>query len=209
METTIPVLDSNLAGLCNPQTVPLVCIGMSSGGIWPSKMIFKKLSAKTGLAFVVIHHVRNVPTRLPQLLSAWTEMPVALAVVGESVRPNSVYVLPSGMEIILSDGSFAMQPLRKRHGFSNVLTFFVESLSKSGDPGVAVILSGVDADGAKALKAFRRRGGVTIAQEPRTAESPAMPISAIRTGVVDDVLPPEAIAGKLEQLAQQFRGSAT
>ena len=32
-----------------------------------------------------------------------------------------------------------------------------------------------------------------------------MPISAIRTGVVDDVMPPAAIAGKLEQLARQFR----
>lgn len=208
METTIPALSSNVAGLCKPQTFPVVCIGMSAGGIWPLKMIFKKLPANTGLAFVVIHHVRNVPTRLPQLLSAWTEMPVALAVKGESVRPNSVYVLPSGMEIILSDGSFAMRPQTKRHGFSNVLTIFLDSLSKSGHPGVAVILSGVDADGAAALKALRQRGGITIAQEPRTAERAAMPISAIQTGVVDDVLPPEAIAGKLEQLARQFRGSA-
>ena len=116
METTTPGLSSNVAGLCKPQTIPLVCVGMSSGGIWPLKMIFKKLSAKTGLAFVVIHHVRNVPTRLPQLLSAWTEMPVALAVVGESVRPNSVYVLPSGMEIILSDGLLCHAAAEKTSG---------------------------------------------------------------------------------------------
>lgn len=209
MKTTVPALNWNVAGLRKPQTVPVVCIGMSSGGIRPLKMIFKQLSTKTGLAFVVIHHVRNVPTLLPELLSAWTEMPVALAVAGESVCPNSVYVLPSGMEITLSDGSFAVQPQTERRGFSNVLTIFLESLAKSGHPGVAVILSGVDADGAAALKVFRRRGGITIAQEPRTAERPGMPTSAIRTGLVDDVLLPEAIAGKLERIAEGFRDSAT
>src|SRR5262249_55788826 len=189
------------------RAVPIVCIGLSAGGIWPLKTIFEGLCPGTGLAFVVIHHLRSVPTRLPQLLSAWTEMGVELALNGGVVCPNSVYVLPSGMEIALSDGSFALQPQRKCAGFSNVLTLFLKSLSKSGHLGVAVILSGVDADGAAALEAFRRHGGITIAQDPRTAERKGMPVSAIRTGVVDEVLPPEAIAHRLNRLAQQFNDS--
>lgn len=191
-----------------PQTFPVVCIGMSAGGISPLKMIFKKLPANTGLAFVVIHHVRNVPTRLPQLLSAWTEMPVALAVTGESVRRNSVYVLPSGMEIILSDGSFAMRPQTKRHGFSNVLTIFLDSLSKRRPSGCGChsvrsrCRRSRSPQGISATWWNHHSSGTSNCGESRNA------ISAIQTGVVDDVLPPEAIAGKLEQVAQQFRGSA-
>jgi len=187
--------------------IPVVCIGLSSGGLEPLKLIFRKLSRKTGMAFVVIHHIHNVPTMLPEILSTCTPMHVALAVGGQLARPNHVYVLPSGKEITLADGFFALRPRAKRIGFSNVLTLFLESLAISRHPGVAVILSGVDADGAAALKTFRQHGGITIAQEPGTSEVSAMPVAAILTGAVDQVLTPEAIAPELQRTAEQFRRS--
>jgi chemotaxis response regulator CheB len=207
VETTMPIPESNATRLLDSPRIPIVCLGMSAGGILPLKAIFEGLSAETGLAFVVIHHLRNIPTKLPQILKAWTKMPVVFAIDGGFVRPNTVYVLPSGMELALSDATFLLRPQRKRHGFSNVLTIFLESLATSGHPGIGVILSGLDADGTAALEAFRRHGGVIIAQDPRTAERIGMPPSAILRGV-DEVLPPGAIANKLESLAQQFRTSA-
>ena len=75
-------------------------------------------------------------------------------------------------------------------------------------PAVAVILSGVDADGAAALRAFARSGGVVIAQAPDTAERAGMPLAAILTGAVDHVLPPEAIAEQLERIAREFNESS-
>jgi two-component system, chemotaxis family, CheB/CheR fusion protein len=75
--------------------------------------------------------------------------------------------------------------------------------------GIAVILSGLDADGAQALKAFHELGGVTIVQNPRGAEQQAMPLAAITTGFVDYVLNPEEIADELNRIARLPRESRT
>jgi two-component system CheB/CheR fusion protein len=132
-------------------------------------------------------------------------MPVEVAVAGQLLRPNRVYVLPSGRDITLSGGFFSLRPNTKNVGFSNVLTLFLQSLATSQHAGAAVILSGIEPDGAASLKAFRQRGGITIAQEPRTADRAEMPVAAILTGVVDHVLPPETIAGQLERIARDFQ----
>lgn len=68
-----------------------------------------------------------------------------------------------------------------------------------------MILSGIDEDGAAALRNCSAKGGITIVQAPSLAEQPGMPRAAIGTGCADYVLAPEAIAAKLEQIADRFR----
>jgi hypothetical protein len=55
-----------------------------------------------------------------------------------------------------------------------------------------------------ALRQFQSQGGITIAQHPNTADYSEMPRSAINTGSIDYVLPPEAIAGKLEAIGMDL-----
>lgn len=185
---------------------PIACIGMSAGGTEPLMTLFRALSPKTGIAFVVIHHLRqNHPTHLPAILSRCTSMPVQLAETGSSIEPDHVYILPSGQEITLTDGAFALHPRKKLRGWANVVSLFLDSLTESQYGKIAVILSGMDADGAEALKAFQRRGGITIAQDPYTASSREMPEAAIKTGAVDYILEPEAIAGQLENIAERLK----
>lgn len=181
---------------------PIVCIGMSAGAIAPLKKVFERLSSTTGMAFVVIHHLRQFPTHLPVIIGHSTRMPVHLAADGQQVQANHVYVLPSGAEIKLLDGQLSVTPASKKRGWSNVISVFLRSLVESRHPGIAVILSGVDRDGSDALAEFERNGGVVIAQQPQTAIVPEMPKTAIATGTVDYVLRPEAIAGQLENSAK-------
>ena len=207
MENAVSPLNAEDKRLRKAAIIPIACFGMSAGGIGPLKTIFRELSTHTGMAFVVLHHLRNLPTMLPEILSTCTDMPIELAVRGRLLRPNHVYVLPSGMEVRVTDGFFSLRPRSKRTGFSNVLTVVLESLVGGRHPAVAVILSGVDADGAAALRAFARSGGIVIAQAPDTAERTGMPLAAILTGAVDHVLPPQAIAGQLERIAREFNES--
>lgn len=190
--------------------IPVVCVGLSLGGLSPLKTIFQQLSPDTGMAFIVISHVsRTEPTKLPWLLSMWSKMPVNLARNGMVVKPNHIYVIPPGQEITVGDGHFAARPRSKRRGWSNVITVFLDSLVKSRKPaGVAVILSGMDADGAGALQEFNNQGGLTIVQDLESAECKAMPHSAIDTGFVDYVLPPQSIAARIEEIAKSFQKSS-
>ncbi|MEO8659491.1 MAG: chemotaxis protein CheB [Bryobacteraceae bacterium] len=67
-------------------------------------------------------------------------------------------------------------------------------------PRAAVILSGVDSDGAAALRAIKAAGGITFAQKRETAIHPDMPQSALDTGFVDFELSPEGIANELARI---------
>ena len=181
---------------------PLVCIGMSAGGLEPLTTIFQQLNPRTGMAFVVIHHVSHFSTNLPSLISACTKMPVQFIVTDQSILPNHVYVLPSGEETEIRDNHFSLEPRSKAWGWANVISVFLESLAKSRHHGIAIILSGLDGDGAEALEDFRRNGGITIAQEPKSCANPEMPEAAIETGYVDYILPPDQIATQLEAISR-------
>ncbi|MDO9111957.1 MAG: chemotaxis protein CheB, partial [Desulfatirhabdiaceae bacterium] len=64
-----------------------------------------------------------------------------------------------------------------------------------------VILTGASADGAKGLMKIKAAGGITVVQDPRTAEAEIMPKSAISAGDVDYILPLEAIGKFLVRLS--------
>lgn len=182
-----------------------MCIGMSVGGLEPLKTLFRMLTVDTGMAFVVLHHLRQRPTRIPEILRSCTSMPIMSANETLPVRPNHVYVLRSGMEMKLTDGELEVKAARKPQGWSDVITTFLLSVAVSRHPGIAVILSGLDEDGAAALEAFKHHGGTTIVQDLATAERPEMPHSAIRTGAVDHIAPPEGIVRLLETIAASYK----
>src|SRR5215831_9779034 len=81
----------SLVSYCQPRpgNVPVTCIGMSTGGIESLKTIFRELPAKSGMAFVVVHHIRNVPTLLPEILSACTPIARAIGVWRTRGSPES------------------------------------------------------------------------------------------------------------------------
>jgi len=164
--------------------------------------IFERLGPSTGMAFVVIHHVRGMPTLLPEILDAYTSMPVELAAADRILLPNHVYAVPSRQEMTLEDGFFLLRRRQKVRGGSSTFGVFLDSLSRTRHQGVAVVLSGQDENGTGALKTFKGTGGITIAQAPETAEEPEMPTAAIQTQCVDHVLAREAIASRLKMIAQ-------
>ena len=62
---------------------------------------------------------------------------------------------------------------------------------------MAVILTGMGSDGALGLRLLKRQGCYVIAQDEATSVVYGMPKAAVDAGVVDSVLPLEAIAGRI------------
>ena len=52
------------------------------------------------------------------------------------------------------------------------------------------------------MKAIKAAGGITFAQDEQSAKYAGMPHSALRSGCIDFVLPPDAIARELSRMAQ-------
>lgn len=181
---------------------PIVCVGGSAGGLNAYVRLLQHLPSDMGAAIVIVNHLRTVSTQLHEILPKYTKMPVELITDRLRVERNHVFIIPEKRDLHVLDGEFRLKPISKPHGWPDVITVFLCSLAKNWDGKlVAVIVSGLDGDGADALDDIKKVGGITIAQKPETAKEPDMPESAIATGWVDFILSPEEIARKIVNIA--------
>ncbi|MDD2273033.1 MAG: chemotaxis protein CheB [Desulfuromonadaceae bacterium] len=186
---------------------PVVCVGGSAGGLDAYTRLLKHLPVDMGVAIVVVNHLRTVATMLHEILPHYTEMPVELITEKLDLQPNHVFIIPEKRDLHVLDGEFRLKPISKPHGWPDVITVFLRSLSINWDGKlVAVIVSGFDGDGAAALSSIKEAGGITIAQKPDTAEQPDMPESAIASGCIDYILSPEEIAKEIVRIAHEEEG---
>jgi len=184
------------------QNFPVVCVGGSAGGLDAYIRLLKHLPADMGVAIVIVNHLRTVATMLHEILPQYTKMPVELITEKLDIQPNHVFIIPEKRDLHVLDGEFRLKPISKPHGWPDVITVFMRSLTENWDGKlIAVIVSGFDGDGAAALCGIKDVGGITIAQKPDTAGQPDMPESAIASGCIDYILSPEEIAREIVRIA--------
>lgn len=181
---------------------PIVCVGGSAGGLDAYTRLLRNLPADMGVAIVIVNHLRTVATLLHEILPRYTEMPVELITDRLLIEPNHVFIIPEKRDLHVLDEEFRLEPISKPHGWPDVITVFLRSLTAHWDGKlIAVIVSGFDGDGAAALCGIKEIGGITIAQKPDSAAQPDMPESAIASGCVDFILSPEEIAREIIRIA--------
>ena len=130
-------------------------------------------------------------------------MPVKLITDRLDIKPDHVYIIPENRDLHILNDEFRLKPISKPHGWPDVITVFLRSLTQHWDGKlIAVIVSGYDGDGADALCGIKEAGGITIAQRPTTASVPEMPESAIESGCIDFVLSPENIAKEIIRITK-------
>jgi two-component system CheB/CheR fusion protein len=114
---------------------------------------------------------------------------------GTLVEPNTVYLLPPMKEMIIRQRRLLLNDRDPRSGLTLPIDLFFRSLAHdAGERAVAIVLSGSGSDGARGIQEISKSGGLVFCESPDTAQFNGMPLSAMRTGHVDRVLPPEEIA---------------
>ncbi|HXV42467.1 MAG TPA: chemotaxis protein CheB [Anaerolineae bacterium] len=196
-------LDSHNA-LAEPPVPPdqgliIVGIGASAGGQEAFEKFFAHMPGDSGLAFVVVQHLD--PTHksiLVELLQRYTPLQVWQVQDGMRVEPNCVYVIPPNRNLAMLHGTLYLLERAASRGLHLPIDSFFRSLAQDqGDKAVGIILSGTGSDGTLGLTAIKGEGGLTMVQDPASAGYDGMPRSAIATGLVDFVLPPEQLPGQL------------
>lgn len=180
---------------------PIVAVGASAGGLAPTRELLRELGSNPGVAVIIIHHLDpHHESSLGDILSRATPLPLEAVVDGMRVEPDHVYVLPPNAGLLISRGRLRLVPRVEQAGLHLPINRFFESLALDQEAlAVGVVLSGSGFDGTDGVKAIKREGGVTLAQDG-TAEYKGMPESAIATGCVDFVKPPAGLAGELRRL---------
>lgn len=182
----------------------MVGIGSSAGGLEALSALIAALPTDLGISYVVLQHLS--PTHrsmMVQLLGRETAMAVFEAESGVQPEPNTIYVAPASRNLIIKDGCFVLIEGPREVTPRPSVNIFLTSLAEDKiEDAIGVILSGTGSDGAAGLRDIKAAGGYTFAQDPQTAKYTGMPQSAIDTGCVDWVLPPESIASEIAVIAR-------
>jgi two-component system chemotaxis response regulator CheB len=185
--------------------IDLVAIGCSTGGPPALQHLFQSLPLLP-LSFVVAQHMPPTFTRLfADRLNRLTKYSVCEAADGMLVRPGSVYIAPGGQQSDVSRTSEGLtidvSPGSATERYAPSVDRLFESASRTcGDRLLAVIMTGMGDDGARAIRAVRSRGGKTIAESQETAIIFGMPGEAIKTGSIDQVLPLGEIPAAIQRI---------
>jgi two-component system, chemotaxis family, CheB/CheR fusion protein len=181
---------------------PIVAIGASAGGLEAISQLLAHLPPETGMAFILVQHLDpHHDSQLSELLANKTRMPVIEATDGVAVCPDQVYVIPPNANLGIDRGLLQVTLRGDAPGLHLPVDWLFRSLAKDQQArAIGVVLSGTGSDGALGVSEIKAAGGITFAQDEQSAKHWGMPSSAIDTGCVDFVLPPEAIARRLAEV---------
>ncbi|MDF5711207.1 MAG: chemotaxis protein CheB [Nostoc sp. S4] len=181
---------------------PIVGMGASAGGLEAFTQLLNNLPNDTGMAFVLVQHLSpEHKSMLSEILSNSTQMPVHEVHDGMLVEPNHVYVIPPNKNMSISQGVLKLTTRVKTRGQYMTVDAFFFSLAEYASRAIAVVLSGGDGDGTRGLQKIKEAGGITFAQCESTAQISSMPNTAVASGYVDFILPPQEIASELAKLS--------
>ncbi len=182
---------------------PIVGIGASAGGLDAISRLLGTLGNATHMGFVVIQHLAEKhASHLAEILSRVTPMKVLEVTADVRLRPNRIYVIPPGFDLSLDGKVLRLTPRKESKALHLCVDSFFESLARSlKSNAIGVVLTGAGTDGTSGLKAIKAEGGITFAQDPKTARFDSMPRSAIASGVVDAILTPEEIGMELLRIS--------
>ncbi|GAP94138.1 chemotaxis protein CheB [Leptolyngbya sp. NIES-2104] len=183
---------------------PIVGIAASAGGLEAFKQLLSHLPTDTGMAFVLIQHLSpDHKSLLSEILDQVTEMPVNEVQDGMTIEPNQVFVIPPNTKMTMDNGTLQLTAREKIYGkYMPGDAFFASLAADRGHKAIAIVLSGTDGDGSVGLKTVKASGGITFAQCEGSAQFDGMPNTAVATGAVDFVLPPQKIAEELANLSR-------
>ncbi len=120
---------------------------------------------------------------------------------GIAVQPNHVYVVPPDKRASIRNGTFSVGPITSPSRRQPIDEFMRDLAAARGDKAIGVVLSGTGPDGMGGLAAIKAAGGITFAQDPKTAQWPDKPSRAIQAGGAGFILSPAQIALELGHLA--------
>ncbi|MEP7102657.1 MAG: chemotaxis protein CheB [Burkholderiales bacterium] len=183
----------------DPAIVRIVGIGASAGGLDAFEQFFARVPVRSGLAYIVVQHLD--PTKkamLVELLQRVTTLSVREAGEQMRVEADHVYVIPPNVELSLAHGMLRLAPPAEARGMRLPVNVLFSSMARDqGASAIGVVLSGMGSDGTLGLQALKAVGGLTVVQEPSSAQFDSMPRSAIAAGCADIVVLPAEMPDRI------------
>lgn len=196
---------ARLAGAAKPE---MVLIGVSTGGPNALAALLPALP-QLGVPVLIVQHMPPIFTQsLAENLAGKCSLLVREATHGETAEADTVYIAPGGRHMRLTRGPEDRKIIQitddpPENNCRPAVDYLFRSVAHQF-PGcaMAVVLTGMGSDGTLGLRLLKRHSCFVIAQDEASCVVYGMPKAAVDAGVVDAVLPLDAIAGRISAVVR-------
>ena len=175
------------------------------GGIEAIPKLLSGLAPDLDATVVVVQHRKAVADGYLQvILRRKARMPVVTALPDDPLVPGVVYIARPDLHLVITgDRRFKYTNGRRiRHVLSSANPLLESAAAVFGRRLIAVVLTGLGCDATDGVQTVKAHGGVIIVQDRASSEQWSMPSAALGTGVVDHVLPLDAIGPAINAIVQ-------
>lgn len=200
-------------GLGRLSTEKIVFIGASTGGTEATRELLMGLPADAPAVVITQHMPPGFTRSYAARLDSLCRIRIKEAADGDRILPGHGYIAPGGLHLTI-ERSGANYLARVRDGDPinrhkpSVEALFESAARVVGPNALGVMLTGMGADGAKAMKAMRDAGSYNICQDEASCVVFGMPREAIAQGAAHEVLPLQRIAPALLERLRATVGTA-
>jgi two-component system chemotaxis response regulator CheB len=202
-----------LPSLGRLSTEKLVFIGASTGGTEATKEVLSALPADCPAVVITQHMPQGFTKNYAARLDGLCKIAVQEARDGERILPGHAYIAPGGMHLSV-ERSGANYIARVQDGDPvnrhkpSVEVLFKSAARVVGPNAIGIMLTGMGADGAKAMREMRDAGAYCMAQDEASCVVFGMPREAIAAGAVQEILPLTQIASHMMDHLRKTVGQA-
>ncbi len=194
-------------------TEKLIFIGASTGGTEATREVLMAMPADSPAVLITQHMPPGFTKSYAARLDSLCRIAVKEAVDGERVLPGHAYLAPGGFHLSIerSGANYVArvtseEPVNRHRPSVEVL--FLSAARVAGRNAIGVMLTGMGADGARAMKVMRDAGAYNVAQDEASCVVFGMPREAIAAGACHEVLPLKRIGTHLIEHLRSTSGVA-
>lgn len=183
-----------------------VVIGTSAGGLFALTTLLEALPVDFQLPVIVVQHrSKDEKTLLEEVLSQKCRVRIKQADEKEKIENGVIYFAPPDYHLLIeSNHTFSLSSdARVNYSRPSIDVLFEMAAMVYKNKLMAIILTGANHDGAAGIKMVKEQGGTTVAQNPATAQFPAMPQAAINTGSIQHILELNEIKDLLNHIGRK------
>jgi two-component system chemotaxis response regulator CheB len=209
-----PMAPPHMVQLGRLSTEKIIFIGASTGGTEATRELLAEMPADSPAVMITQHMPPGFTKSYAARLDSLCRIRVAEARDGERVLPGHAYVAPGGFHLSVerSGANYVARvtdgdPVNRHRPSVEVL--FDSAARVVGRNALGVMLTGMGADGARAMKTMRDAGSFNLVQDEASCVVFGMPREAIAHGAAHEVLPLNRIAPRLLEWLRANAGVST
>ncbi|KPA88710.1 protein-glutamate methylesterase/protein-glutamine glutaminase [Pseudomonas sp. RHF3.3-3] len=185
-----PAATASTSGTPKRKAYKLVAIGTSTGGPVALQRVLTQLPANFPAPIVLIQHMPAAFTKaFAERLDKLCRISVKEAEDGDILRPGLALLAPGGKQMMVdARGAVKILPGDERLNYKPCVDITFGSAAKSyGDKVLAVVLTGMGADGREGARLLKQGGSAVWAQDEASCVIYGMPMAIVKADLADAV----------------------